>query len=380
MNIAFGKPLIDKNEKDAVLEVLSGTQLVHGKKCQDFEKLFIKFVGGGYSTSLSSCTAGLHLALIALGIKKSDEVLVPAQSHVATVHSVEYVGAKPVFVDCELETGNIDLNLLEQKITSRTRALSIVHYIGIPINLKKVVDFCKKKKIYLIEDCALALGSKFGKKHVGLHGDIGSFSFYPVKHITTAEGGMVISKKKQIIDKIKKLKAFGYDRTLEQRKVPGQYNVNLLGYNFRMNELEAAIGIEQLKKLPKFIQLRRKNMIYFKRKMGDTKFIRILDYQNKQAYNSYYCITLILEGKLSKQRNKILLRLKDKGIGSSIYYPGPIPLFNYYKRKFGFNKNQFPCSYIISNSSLSLPLGPHLQKKEIEYMASTLKNILKAMV
>ncbi len=380
MNIPFGKPLIDRNEKKAVLKVLSGTQLVHGKKCKDFEESFIKFVGGGYSTSLSSCTAGLHLALLALGIKKNDEVLVPAQSHVATVHSVEYVGAKPVFVDCELETGNIDLDLLEKKITSKTRALSIVHYIGIPIDLKRIVNFCNKKKIYLIEDCALALGTRFRKKHVGLYGDVGSFSFYPVKHITTAEGGMIISKRKKIIEKIRKLKAFGYDRTLEERKIPGQYNVDLLGFNFRMNELEAAIGIEQLKKLPKFIQLRRKNMIYFRKIFGETEFVRILDYKNKEAYNSYYCITLILEGKFSNKRNEVLLKLKEKGIGSSIYYPGPIPLFNYYKKKYGFDKNQFPCSYVISNYSLSLPLGPHLKKKEIEYMAINLKKILKTIV
>ncbi len=379
MNIPFGKPQIDINEKKAVNEVLNGTQLVHGLKCKNFEQSFIDFLGSGYSTSLSSCTAGLHLALIALGIKKEDEVLVPAQSHVATVHSVEYVGAKPKFIDCELETGNINLELLEKKITKKTKALTVVHYLGMPVNLEKVVSFCKENSLFLIEDCALALGSRFKKKHVGLFGDIGSFSFYPVKHITTAEGGMVVSKKKNIIEKIKKLKAFGYDKTLEERKIPGQYNVNLLGYNFRMNELEAAIGIEQLKKLPNFIKKRRKNMNYFQKLLNDSDCLRILDNKNRSAYNSYYCLTIVLEGRYRKKRNKILIKLKEKGIGSSIYYPGPIPLFTYYKKKYGFKKKQFPCASVISDNSFSLPLGPHIKEKDIEYMVVNLKKILKTI-
>ena len=163
MKIPFGKPIIGQAEFNSIKKVLKSSRLVHGSKTEEFEESFSNFVGGGFATSLSSCTSGLHLANIILEIGHNDEVLVPSLSHVATVHAVEYVGAKPIFIDADVETGNIDLNLLQSKVTSKTKALIIVHYLGLPLNMDKVTEFCKKNKIFLIEDCALALGSKFKK-------------------------------------------------------------------------------------------------------------------------------------------------------------------------------------------------------------------------
>ena len=303
MKIPFGKPIIGKAEFNSIKKVLNSSRLVHGSKTEEFEESFSNFIGGGFATSLSSCTSGLHLANIILGIGTNDEVLVPSLSHVATVHAVEYVGAKPIFIDVDVNTGNIDLDLLQPKVTSKTKALVIVHYLGLPLNMDKVTQFCKKNKIFLIEDCALALGSRFKKKHVGLFGQIGAFSFYPVKHITTAEGGMIISKNKKIIDKVKKFKAFGYDRPLNQRIIPGLYDVNLLGYNFRMNEIEAAIGLEQLKRLPSFIKKRKANMSTYKSKIKEIKNIRLIDNDIDEVINSYYCAVIMLENSLKIKKN-----------------------------------------------------------------------------
>ncbi|MBL18376.1 MAG: cell wall biogenesis protein [Flavobacteriaceae bacterium] len=376
MNIPFGKPNIGNEELRQIKSVLNSGQLVHGTKTKSFENSFENLVGGGYATSLSSCTAGLHLSYIALGIGKGDEVLVPALSHVATVHSVEYVGAKPIFLDAETETGNIKLSEIEKKINNKTKALCIVHYLGLPLNMERVLQICKKYNLFLIEDCALALGARYKGKHVGLFGDVGSFSFYPIKHITTAEGGMVISKKKSIISKLQKLKAFGYDKTLKDRKIPGKYGVDILGYNFRMNEIEAAIGFEQLKKFPTFFRKRLNNMKVYKKFLSNNKSLKIIDNDDKFATNSYYCATVVLNKKIKNKRDLVLKNLIKSGIGCSIYYPGPIPAYKFYKEKYNISMKEFKGADLISNGSIALPLGPHVTNENVKFICKKLEEIV----
>ena len=204
-NIPFGKPLIGAEEKEAVMQVLNSPILVHGPKTKAFETAFASYAGAPYAISVSSCTAAMHLSYFYLGISKGDEVIVPAQTHTATAHAVELCGAKPVFIDSEKDTGNIDLDQIESAITENTKALSVVHYLGMPVNMEKIVEIAKKHNLFVVEDCALAIGSYFKGTHAGLYGDVGCFSFYPVKHMTTAEGGMLITKHKEIADKVDKV-------------------------------------------------------------------------------------------------------------------------------------------------------------------------------
>jgi len=192
MKIQFGCPMIGEEERKAVLDVLKGTTLVHGPKAIEFERAFAQFTAAPYAVSVSSCTAGMHLIYFALGYGQGDEVIVPAQTHVATAHAVELTGARPVFVDAEPESGNIDIGQIEAAITPRTRAISVVHYLGVPVDMPAVVKIAHRHNLFLLEDCALSPGAKVDDIHTGLHGDAGVFSFYPVKHITTAEGGMII--------------------------------------------------------------------------------------------------------------------------------------------------------------------------------------------
>jgi Predicted pyridoxal phosphate-dependent enzyme apparently involved in regulation of cell wall biogenesis len=227
MKIPFGKPIIENKEIQEVCKTLKSSILVHGKKTEEFENLFNRFTGSKFGASVSSCTTGMHLVYKFLGIGSGDEVLVTSQSHVATAHCIEYVGAKPVFIDCELQTGNIDLNKIEEKITKKTKAIAIVHFAGIPVNMNLLNKISKKFKLKIIEDCALALGSKINNKHVGLIGEAGIFSFYPIKHITTIEGGMIISKNKKLIDFVKKNRAFGYKKNTRDKN--SLYDVDSLG-------------------------------------------------------------------------------------------------------------------------------------------------------
>ena len=228
--IPFGKPIVNNKEINLVNKVIKSGKYVHGKITEEFETSFKRFTKSKYAITVSSCTAGMHLFYLAKGIKKGDEVILPAQTHVATGHAIELVGAKPIFIDSEPETGNIDIQKIEKKITKKTKAIVVVHFLGIPVDMIKIKKIAKKNNLLILEDCALALGSKVNNKHVGLFGDAGVFSFYPVKHITTAEGGMVITNNKKIFETIKSKKAFGVDKNYNQRNY--HYNQGMDHLNF----------------------------------------------------------------------------------------------------------------------------------------------------
>ena len=246
-NIPFGKPMIGEEERRAVMDVLSGPILTHGPRVHEFEKVFAQFTQAPFAVATGSCTAALHLAYLQLGIGAGDEVIVPTQSHVATAHAVEYCGARPVFIDSEPRTGNIDLDAIEACVTERTRALSVVHYLGLPVEMDRVIEIGRRHKLFVVEDCALAIGSYYQGTHCGLIGDVGCFSFYPVKHITTAEGGMLITRHADVAKRVAMQRAFGIDRNVvSERKTPGDYDVELLGFNYRLNEIGAALGLEQM--------------------------------------------------------------------------------------------------------------------------------------
>ncbi|MCP5050228.1 MAG: cell wall biogenesis protein, partial [bacterium] len=187
------------------------------------------------------------------------EVIVPALTHTATAHAVELTGAKAVFVDVEKKTGNIDIDQIEPAITPVTKAISVVHYPGLPVDMDKINTIARRHRLAVVEDCALALGSYYKGKHMGLWGDVGCFSFYPVKHMTTAEGGMLICKDETIARSIREKRAFGMDKHVGQRKLPGIYDIKELGFNYRLNEIQSAMGIQQLKRLPGFLKKRKEN-------------------------------------------------------------------------------------------------------------------------
>ena len=210
MKIPFGLPFIGKEEKNIVKNVLSQPILAHGNQTKKFENSFKKFTKSNYALSTSSCTAGMHLFYLSIGVKKGDEIILPTQTHVATAHAIEAVGGKPIFVDSNFLTGNIDVDEIEKKITKKTKVITVVHFVGIPANMIEICKIARKYKLYVLEDCALSLGSRIKNIHTGLWGDAGVFSFYPVKHITTGEGGMIISKIQS--KKIKSLKSLGIDK------------------------------------------------------------------------------------------------------------------------------------------------------------------------
>lgn len=376
--IPFGRPMIGEEERAAVVEVLSSPQLVHGPRAHQFEHDFAAMLGpGAHATTVSSCTAGLHLAYMHLGIGPGDEVIVPAQTHVATAHAVEITGARPVFVDCDAESGNIDVHSIEAALTPRTKAISVVHYPGLPVRMDVVNALAQPRGLFVVEDCALAVGASFDGVSCGLLGDVGVFSFYPVKHLTTAEGGMVASRHADVVASIANIKAFGYDRTVAERKIPGVYDIARLGLNYRMNEIAAAVGVEQVKKAKGLQRRRDANTRALRQALAGLDGITLLADGDARRLHSNYCLVAVLRDDLAARRPEIIESMKSAGVGTSVYYPVPIPLSGYYRAKYGARAEAFPNATRISTQSIALPVGPHLAEEDMPIVAHELARAIK---
>ena len=322
----------------------------------------------------------MHLIYFALGYGPGDEVIVPAQTHLATAHAVELTGARPIFVDAEKNTGNIDIDAIESAINSKTKAIAVVHYLGVPVDMPKVIDIAAKHNLFVLEDCALAPGAKVDGIHVGLHGDAGVFSFYPVKHLTTAEGGMIILRDSDLAQKLKLLKAFGVNRNYGERKIPGMYDAEVLGFNYRMSEIHAAIGVEQIKKLPSFLVKRRENYNRLEEGLKNVSGVTVLPQPMDDRFcSSHYCLGMMLKKEIADKRPIFMEALKKKGIGTSIYYPQPVPRMSYYRSKYGYNENRFVNAANISDCIIALPVGPHLKLSDMDYIENSIKEIWSEM-
>jgi perosamine synthetase len=376
--IPFGKPLLGDEERAAAAEVLAGTTLTHGPKVKEFEAAFADFTGAPYAVATATCMASLHLAYLFLDIGPGDEVIVPAQTHVAMAHAVQAVGAKPVFLDSEPRTGGVDLDLLEDLITPRTRAISVVHYLGLPVDMERVLDIAKRHDCFVVEDCAIALGATYGGTHAGLLGDIGCFSFYPVKHITTGEGGMVITKREDVADRVSKQRAFGIDKSvLADRRHTGAYEIEYLGLNYRMGEIGAAIGVEQMKRLPAFLAKREHNFELLAEGLSGVDQLRVLESgHDGDRRSSHYCLVAVLDEPLQERREEIIDALKAEGVGTSVYYPKPLPDTRFYSETYGYELGSCPVAATISYGSIAFPVGPHVEDADVETIVGTVKRVL----
>ena len=372
--IPFGRPNLDASEIEAVTKVLSGPILVHGSVTKAFEEAFADRVGARHAISVASCTAGLHLSLLVQDVGPGDQVIVPAMTHVATAHAVEHCGARPVFVDVEDDSGNLDPDELVSLANDKIAAIMVVHYLGLPVDMDPVMTIADEMGAFVVEDCALAVDAKYDGRCAGTLGLTGCFSFYPVKHMTTVEGGMVVTNDDSIAAKIAQRKAFGYDKTIGNRKEPGIYDVTALGYKYRMNEVEAAVGLAQLDKLDAFQRARAENYRRLKAALADIEEITVFEPRKGKAVSSHYCLNAILPADGSIERATLVRALKETGVGSSVHYPCPVPLMSYYREKYGYSEGQFPVAEWLADQTVSLPVGPHLREGDPERIAAAFKD------
>lgn len=370
--IPFGEPWIGEEEKKAVLEVLDQPVLTHGPQTHAFEKEFSGFTGGGFAIATSSCMGALHLACWELGFGPGDDVIVPAQTHTATVHAVELMGARPVFVDCDPRSGNMTAEGIRAALTPSTKGIVLVHFLGIPCEMDGILAVAEEHGLKILEDCALAIGSTWKGTHVGLIGDAGAFSFYPAKHITTGEGGMLITRHRNLAESAVKRRGFGVDRTIAERKIPGVYDVTMLGLNYRMSEISAALGRCQIKRIPEILARRQRNALALIARLKDLEGSSVLASFLPEARETHYCLSLILPKPLRDKRSAIILRLKEMEVGTSVYYPQPVPRMAYYREKYGYDASLYPEAEAISDGSIALPVGPHLDESDMEHIAEAL--------
>ena len=372
--IPFARPWVTDDDRAAVDRVLRGHILTHGPECAGFEADFAAFLGpGAHCVSVSSCMAALHLAYLCLGLGPGDEVIVPAQTHVATAHAVELVGATPVFVDADPATGNISPDSVRAAVGPRTRAVSVVHYLGIPCDMPGIVAVAHEAGAYVVEDCALSIGARWDGVHTGLFGDVGCFSFYPVKHLTSGEGGMFVSRDADLAATAARVRGFGIDRTHTERAAPGLYDVTMLGLNYRMSELQAALGRSQVGRAGQVLTRRAANFSAVAQSLADLEHVRLIDADDPRAAQSHYCAGLVLEGPLAPLRDRVAAAINDRGVGTSVYYPHPVPRLAWYRERYGDPGDCFPVATALSDCGISLPVGPHLAPGDAERVGAVVR-------
>lgn len=374
--IPFGRPIVAEDESRAVAEVLRSGFLTHGPKVKEFEKLFAKYTGARHAVAVSSCTAALHLSLMGIGIKPGDEVIVPAQTHTATAHAVELCGGLPIFADVDRETANIDPDQIALRLSPRTRAIIVVHFVGLACDMDAICDLAASRGVEVVEDCALAIGATYRGQNVGHIGLAGCFSFYPIKHITTGEGGMMTTDREEVALLASKQRAFGIDRSVEERQLPGMYDVGFLGNNYRMTEIGAAIGLVQMKRLEEMNAVRHANYRTLRAYLSEIREVTLLQDAPDGSQSGHFCLPAIFREDTGVNRSVLIEKLNERGVGTSIYYGCPVPLMSFYRKKYGFQPGDFPVAEFIAARSIAFPVGAHLDEDDMVYIADTLKECL----
>lgn len=358
--IQINIPLIDKEEISAVNSVLKTGRLTSasregGRNVQEFERLVKNFVKSRYAVAVNSGTAALQAALYSLDIGQGDEVIVPSFTFVATANAIISTGAKPVFVDILRENFTIDPEFITKKITKKTKAIMIVHLYGYVAFIDKIKDIAKKNNIAVIEDAAQSLGSTFRGKHTGTFFELGCYSLYPGKVITSGEGGVIVTNNKKLHDKLLMIRNHGMVHS---------YDSKIFGLNLRMPEINAAIAKIQIKKLRNFIKIRKRNANLLSKLLSDLNLQIPIERKGEQVNWSLYTIAI-------KNRDKILKKLLAKGIGAAIYYPIPVHKIPVYKTKIKLPNTDWAAKHV-----LSIPIHPKVSTKNIQYIGKTLRDII----
>jgi perosamine synthetase len=359
MNIPIAKPILGDEEKQAVLCVMDSGMLAQGSRVEAFEEAFADYCGVKYAIAVSSGTTALHIAMLAHEIGKDDEVITTPFSFIATANCLLYVGAKPVFVDIDPATYNIDPALVERAITPRTRAILPVHLYGQCSNMDAIMDIAEKHHLIVIEDACQSHGAAYKGKKAGSFGT-GTFSFYPTKNMTCGEGGMITTSDAVINDRCRVIRNHGMRR---------RYYHDELGYNFRMTDIGAAIGLEQLNKLERFNAIRKENASFFSQNLRGV----VVPVEAKECSHVYHQYTIRIK---NGKRDALREYLKERGIGTEVYYPVPI-------HKQAFIQKTFPALPVLAQSELaaeevvSIPVHPSLSEIDRKAIVESINSFME---
>jgi len=388
MKIPLAQPDITKLERKAVLEVLRTPKLSLGPKLEEFEKKIAQYIGRKYAIAVNSGTSALHLIIRALGIKDGDEVITTPFSFIASANCILFEKARPVFVEIDEKTLNINPQKIENKITKKTKAILAIDVFGHPADWNKLKKIAKKYNLFLVEDSAESLGSEYRGKKCGSFGEAAIFSFYPNKQITTGEGGVILTDNKKIASTCRSMANQG------RRKKNGKWLEHIrLGYNYRMSDINAALGIAQLKRIKEILKKREKVAKIYNKKLKDFSGVEI-PWIAPNIKMSWFVYVIKLSKKYSEQdRDKIIKKMAERGIQCGTYfqsihlqpfYKNPrrfapqnlVSCFTRNKKKFNYKSGSFPICENISRRTIALPFYNKLKKKEINYVVKNLKEII----
>ncbi len=378
MKIPLTVPYLGKEEKRAVAKVLDSGWLVQGQRVAEFEDRFSNYTGAKYAVATSSCTTALHLALVLDGIGPGDEVICPSYTYVATANAILYAGAKPVLVDIDPDTFNIDPQKIEEAVTKKTKAILPVHQLGLPYEMRAITGIARRYDLAIIEDAACALGARYKNKRIGSLRNIACFSFHPRKAMTTGEGGMLSLPSKKLAERARRLRTHGASiYVLEQHKSkkPLFETYSELGYNYRMTDLQAAIGIEQLKKIDSILA---KRLRLAKRYNKGLQMVQKVEtpYVPSHMKATYQTYAIKLRPPLDRKCGQLLKMLASVGIGARRGIP-PIHLQPYWIRRFG--KRRLPVTELVSQSSVFLPLYPSMKDRQQNFVIEQVKRVVRRL-
>ncbi len=356
------QPSIGKKEKQNVLECLESTWISSkGKFISQFENSFSEFIGVKHSVAVCNGTVALHVALLALGIGEGDEVIVPSFTYIASVNAIKYTAAKPVFIDSDFKTWQLDPTKIEENISGKTKAILVVHLYGQPCEMDTISAIAKKHNLFIIEDCAEAFGSLYNGKHVGTFGDISTFSFFGNKTITTGEGGMVVTNNSSLYEKSVHLKGQGLAKNRE-------YYHDIIGYNYRMTNICAAIGCAQLERAKEFIEKKILIASWYEKRLKN--FPVVFHSQSGNTKHSFWMISILLKD--YSVREKIRLHLKENGIETRPAFH-PVHLMPMYFVE-GFS---LPVAEELASRGINLPSYPDLNENDVDYICNKIKEFYK---
>ena len=376
--LPFHQPSIEDEEIQEVVDTLKSGWITTGPKTKLFEKKFQEYIGCKHAIAVSSCTAGLHLALVAAGVGQGDEVITTPYTFATTGEVIIQIGAKPVFVDIEEDGFNIDVTKIPEAITPETKAIIPVHFAGEPCDMDEIMKIAQENNLFVIEDAAHAVGAEYKGKKIGNIGDVTVFSFYATKNLTTGEGGMVTTNNDELAEKIRLLSLHGISKDAWKRYTAEgswYYEILYAGYKYNMTDIQASLGIHQLNKLEKFLSIRQKYAQRYSSAFADISEIKIppVNHHVRHAWHLY--VIRLNSASLSIDRKQFIEALKAENIGSSVHFI-PLHLHPYYKKKYGYKQGDYPNSEQVYSRVISLPLFPKMADADLEDVIKAVKKVV----
>ncbi len=379
--LPFSRPTIEEDEISEVVECLKSGWITTGPRVAQFESMLENYLGAPYVLTVSSATAGLFMVLKSLNLKPGDEVITTPLTFAATINVIELAGGTPVLVDVDRSTYNLDVGQLMDAITPRTRVIMPVHFAGLPVDLDPLYEIARDKGIRVIEDAAHAIGSNYRGRKIGSFGDIQVFSFHPNKNMTTGEGGAIALRDASLVEDLKLLRFHGIDREAWARfgkKGTQNYDIVKPGYKFNLMDLQASLGIHQLKRLDNFNRRRKDLADHYRTGLRDLKELVMPQEPEYHCGHSWHLFAPLVNAPIatSLDRDTVMEKLKRRNVGTGLHYQA-IHLFSYYRNTYGWARGEFPNAEYIADRIFSLPLYPNLTDKAQKSVINIIKEVFK---